>query len=46
MGEREKDVGDKAGFLLNFEHVRADVVGQILELWDGMTGDCTRLGLS
>ena len=34
--ERQEDIGDESRLLLNFEHSRADVLGQILEFRDGV----------
>ena len=37
--EREEDVRNETCLLLHFEHPRADILGQVFELRDGITTD-------
>ena len=39
VGERQKDVGDESRLLLDFQHSRANVVGQVFELGNGIAAD-------
>jgi hypothetical protein len=42
VSERQEDVGDESGLFLHFEDAGANVLGQVLELRDGIAADGMR----